>query len=175
MRETDSWRAFLAPVYNHHILEAAPGHQFKLTAGGTARVYRDMRAALLCQSCRSRVMGFYRSELITVWATHGLTMPLATGAFGAMLLGAMPLLEPFKSAGILWNPKSHGIEWSIGDSADLERCAGRVILLDDVVTSGETMRRLRDAALERGLIPVELAVLYPLDLTLQDFTEGISG
>lgn len=103
--------------------------------------YIDMRAMRLLEP--GVVRGKLLAELRRAspkWQGFPL---VATGTGGMALL---TLLDMTGLPRLLWNPKSHGRSWS-----GFEPRAGvRVILLDDVATTGGTLDALREAVAIRG-------------------------
>lgn len=124
----------LHSIIAHHRLRG----DFKLSGGGQADAYIDLRSALLCWRCAPELTGWYIDQI-----PDGGYVPVATGTFGALLLGH---LAAAGWGGVLWNPKGHGVEWSGGDAPR----SRDVVLLDDVVTTGGTLRALRAACEARG-------------------------
>lgn len=123
-----------ARAVDHHTLTGV----FMLSGGGHSTTYIDLRAALLCRFC-SRGLTHWYAEQIAHY------VPVATGSFGALLLGCLADRGIF---GVLWNPKGHGIEWS-GYLPNL-----RVVLVDDVATTGSTLSALRAAVESAGGVVV---------------------
>ena len=123
-------------VIDHHTLHG----EFKLSNGGTSDTYIDLRAALLCPLCGESVAHWYSGQIEEL-AEGGITA-VATGSFGALLLGS--LTRDWRC--VLWNPKGHGVEWS----GTYVHRGFRVVLLDDVVTTGGTLRALRAACEKEG-------------------------
>ena len=124
----------LNSVVEHHTVAG----QVTLSGGAGSDIYLDLRAALLCPRCRGTLLGWYESML------PNLTV-VGTGAFGALLLSA---LCDYERPCLLWNPKKHGLAWS----GNRPRPGEEVILVDDVVSTGETLSRLREACEREGWV-----------------------
>ena len=132
----------LRSVVDHHTLQG----EFGLSGGGTSGIYIDMRSALLCWRCAVPLVAWYEEALERSVTEEYKAVPVATGTFGALLLG---WLGAWDWGGILWNPKGHGVEWSWSGHKPLNAIR-RVALLDDVVTTGGTLRALRAACERQG-------------------------
>lgn len=119
----------------------------QLSGGDTADTYFDLRAALLCEDCSEAVVSWYREALAKVGMVAGPAPTLVgTGTFGAMLLAR--LTQRYRYRCLLWNPKGHGIEWS----GDMPGEGQHVVIVDDVITTGGTLARLRAAVEQQGWI-----------------------
>lgn len=139
----------IGEIIAHHTLTGA----FRLSGGGVAHEYIDLRSALLCTECCVHLGTWYAVEIALTRMDAGValadTLVVATGAFGALLLGHLAGL--YGRYGALWTPKGHGVEWSgspdVLSKLDLPL---NVVLVDDVVTTGGTLARLRDVCVGRG-------------------------
>jgi orotate phosphoribosyltransferase len=125
-------------ILRRHTLEG----DFRLSSGLRAGTYVDCRAAMLEHP------ETFRKFLHRKISAFGPALPVATGTGGAIMLATV-------GTGYLWNPKGHGVEWSPRPPAGT-----RVVLLDDVRTTGRTLSELRAACLERGLDVVGEVVLF---------------
>jgi len=114
---------------------------FTLSNGGTSDTYIDLRAAILTHP---RFIGKYMNYMVGPDS-----YPVGTGAGGALLLGVM------QREGFLWNPKPHGIEWSPQPKEGM-----KVVLVDDVHTTGNTIKNLREACKKQKLNVIKEIVLY---------------
>ena len=114
---------------------------FVLASGRLSSTYIDMRAAILNNS---EFIAYYMNYMVGYDR-----VPIGTGASGALLLGCM------RRKGYLFNPKDHGVMWSP------QPVAGTLCtLIDDVLTSGATMMRLKEEAEKVNLIVTNQVVLY---------------
>jgi orotate phosphoribosyltransferase len=130
------------------VIDLHTAHNIRARSGQWIDDYVDLREALLCSQCQFAVYGFYKLKV----QEHSpiLESPIylfGTGTFGAALLpffAQTPHVRP-----ILWNPKEHGRIWS-GAHATASAGELRAILVDDVKTTGVTLRSLRDAVEQFG-------------------------
>ncbi len=130
-------------ILEHHTLEG----EFTLSSGKKSTTYIDLRSALLCRECRLDLINWYDSQIMkfgNVDDIEYVVSVVGTGVFGAMLSGE--ITNNYYS--IIWNPKNHGVEWS-GDKEEIEETK-QVVLVDDVKTSGNTLKRLKEACEGRG-------------------------
>lgn len=104
--------------------------EYTVSSGGVRPSYVDCRAAML-SGMASTIAEYLAQEI------PNNCMVIGTGAGGAMMLALLP--SSFSK--ILWNPKNHGKEWSSGAQAQYSRAW----LVDDVMTTGETMARMKEA------------------------------
>lgn len=132
----------LRSVVHHHTTEGT----FKLSGGGEAGGYLDLRSALLCHEsptcCASRLVLYYTGKIAEIAGDDEGVTVVGTGAFGAALLALLSdadrgvRLDSYA----LWNPKGHGVAWSGRTGVH-----ARAVLVDDVVTTGGTLAALRAA------------------------------
>ena len=116
------------------------GHKrgvFKSSSGNTITDYYDIRAVCL------RRPGVVRSYVMCVLADieEDYDAVACIGAGGAILLG---LLAPLGVKGYLYNPKGYGRVWS----PEPPSVGERLVLLDDVITTGSTLQSLEQAVSE---------------------------
>lgn len=130
----------LGDVIRHH---TKVGEHW-LSSGVRADYYIDLRDALLCASCHDYLVDWYQTKIMAALGDHRHEQYaiVATGHFGALLLGA---LAQRGGRGALYNEKGHGRMWA---GVEAERI--NAVLVDDVVTSGATLARLRVATEARG-------------------------
>lgn len=123
--------------------------KFTLSSGETTDTYIDLRAAIL--TVPSLIDEYLSSKISDLGVEY--CEPVGTGASGALLLGLL------RRNGYLWNPKEHGVEWSP------EPIKGsKVFLVDDIYTTGRTLKRLREACEKAELDVIGEIVLYKRDL-----------
>lgn len=131
------------------------GH-FVLASGKTSDVYLD---------CRVTGLDAEGATLIgELFYEHLKAAGVVFDALGGLTLGADPLITATSIAGfragdpkpgfiIRKEPKGHGLgQWIEGRSALRE--GDKVVLLDDVITTGGSLRKSWERALSEGLVPV---------------------
>lgn len=108
--------------------------------------YYDIRSVILLRP------GIVRTYTLERLQEYSFDQVVATGNGGALLLG---LLAPAGINGVLYNPKGHGVLWSPAPPY-----SKRVVLLDDVSTTGHTFELLREAVNKfGGLVIGEVALV----------------
>lgn len=140
-------------IMRHHQLTG----DFNLSGGGKSNTYFDLRSAVLCDICREHLLSHYANNLIRI---HQEKLDpdetdfhlVATGAFGALLLGALG--TDWDS--VLWNPKPHGVEWS--GLMPSQGC--KVVIVDDVITKGLTLQRVKQRCTEMGWEVIDTVVMW---------------
>ncbi len=138
-------------ILDHHTLTG----DYELSSGQHSSEYIDLRAALLCEECNAASQEFdhplvrwYMAQIRYPSDGGGRPAIVATGSFGGLLLGAIAALDlAWGSPLLLWNPKGHGVEWS---GEEPGRFRPSVVLMDDVATTGDTLRAMREACEARG-------------------------
>lgn len=129
---------------------------YTLASGRVADAYVDLRALSLRHPTTVRIK---LRERLAQFETDNPDGVVATGAAGAILLALLatdPLRLPnhWTKVGWLWNPKDHGVPWS-----PLIPGTARVVLVDDLRTTGGTLKRLGEACQLAGLVVLGETVL----------------
>lgn len=130
-------------VEQHHTFDWVTG-----SSGKVVRNYIDLRDALICGTCSSIIIGAYREQIAKLRKLHSLSAGLLLhGTFGAMLASALIHRGGTEN---LWSmmvvlDKKHGRP-IIGRVT-----FNNVILVDDVVTTGQTLHRMKDEVVRQGL------------------------
>lgn len=133
---------YLSAVLAHH---RHAEEMVRLTSGGESRVYYDLREAMLC-SCRATLVVWYVRQVAEMERQLGIKVAavVGTGIFGGQMTVELHR-HGWQCA--LWKDAEHGRAFS---GAKLEP-GDFVIVFDDVVSTGRTMQRMKQALVSRGL------------------------
>lgn len=125
---------YLSTVLAHHRHD----ERVTLTSGLESDVYYDLREAMLC-SCRAALRVWYARRISEIERAVGTPATIIlTGTFGGMMSVELSRLG-WPCA--VWKDAEHGRELS----GHVPEAGAAVILVDDVVSTGGTMRRMTEA------------------------------
>lgn len=155
--------AKLLTLLHTHGFRHTPDQPYTLSSGRTSPYYIDCKAALCkpealalaAEVFYERIKSLEAARHVRVDAVGGLTIgadPLAV----AVSLHAYARLDPIEWFLVRKEPKRHGLQkWVEGHSSP----GSKVVILDDVVTTGNSTLKAIQGARDAGLEIVQLLVL----------------